>query len=115
MTEGESHSIIAMLMNLSKRLGIVETLATSIIEEQREAKVSRRLMHDKQDHMTDKLAEMEIYKKVLDDVAPKVIIHERLRQNIVGAITVIVSLTTIVGVGVGIVIKDLWSWLISHK
>ncbi len=107
-------SHLAILVSMGRRLGNLERQAASTLEEQREAKISRRLMHEKLDEMRPRLNGVDSLKKIVDDLKTTVAEHEKLRQNIIGGVAVLLSLITVAAFGAGVVVKELWAWIISH-
>lgn len=109
---------ISILLDIKEALGILQTQHANVIAEQDEARVSRRLMHAKQDETNVALAAVkQDVKAVQDDVkliTPTVLEHEQLRQRINGGVAVLVGLGSIILVAAGFVLKEIWTWFMSH-
>lgn len=107
-----------LLLNLLERQAISETQLSTLLEEQNEAKVSRRLIHTKLDEMGRTVAGLTEKVGTTSDqvakIAPQVADHERLRQTFSGALIVIGSIASVVMVAIGFVLKDLWGWIAQH-
>ena len=102
------------LLDISERLAILETQTSTIMEEQNEAKVSRRLIHSKQDEITRRLDAAENLDKTLSEMKPLLQEHERIRQMFSGGIAVLAVIFSIVLVAAGFVLKEAWGWVAHH-
>jgi hypothetical protein len=102
---------VTLLLDIKEALGIVQAQNASITSEQNEARASRRLMHAKQDELGAEIRDVSV---VVKRIEPLVTDHEKLRQQLTGGATVIVSLGAVVMIVVGFVLKDFWAWLWTH-
>lgn len=102
---------VSLLVDIHERLAIIETQNTAILGEQDEAKVSRRLLHEKQDAMNSGLA---VVKAEIERMAPQVRDHEQLRQQFRGATYILMGLGAVALTSAGFVLKQVWDWLAAH-
>ena len=117
--EHQEHAApISILLDIKESLGILHTQHASVIAEQEEARVSRRLMHAKQDETNLALAaikqDVNAVQGEVKEITPTVVEHERWRQRINGGVAVLVGLGSFVLVAAGFVLKEFWTWFTSH-
>jgi hypothetical protein len=111
MTDETTRTPINLLLDIKQEIGIMQTQHANIMAEQDEARVSRRLMHEKQDSMNATLQQVQ---STVTSMEPTVLEHEQLRQRINGGVAVLVGLGSLVLIAAGFVLKEVWAWFTAH-